>query len=180
MKDPLIEKIPEISQITDEKLRTRTVAVFNDALTLGGWSIEDLDRIPFTLQIPNNPVNLLRHIRSVCQISLATADVLEFMYPQFFHIDRDVLRSGAILHDVGKLVEYMETEGGFRQSPNGKYLRHPFSGVALTLKHGLPAEVQHIVATHGVEGNTGYRTPSAMIVHYATAIALEPLKELLS
>ncbi len=180
MKDQLFELLPEISFITDSHLRQQTVAVFSEAMVLGGWAINDLDRIPFTMQIPNNPINLVRHIRSVCQISMATADVLENTYPHFFRIDRDVLRCGALLHDVGKLIEYMETESGFVTSPTGKFLRHPFIGASLASKHGLPPEVAHIIATHGVEGNTGYRTPSAMIVHYATAIAMEPLKELLS
>lgn len=47
-------------------------------------------------------------------------------------INMDVLISGAILADVGKLLEYeLDKEGNARQGTYGKYLRHPFSGYRL-------------------------------------------------
>ena len=41
------------------------------------------------------------------------------------------LLSGAILIDVGKLLEYEKTEGKLVQGRDGQLVRHPFSGVAL-------------------------------------------------
>ncbi len=179
MKERLQDKFPEIKLITDEKLRTKTVAVFLEALSVGGWRIEDLDRLPFTLHIPKNPVSLLQHMRAVVQTALRIADVMEEQYSHFYRLDRDILLCGAILHDVGKLMEYMETENGFAKSHSGRIMRHPFSGAALALKHGLPEEVQHIIATHAHEGDDGYRTPASVIVHHADFINFEPLRDLL-
>jgi len=34
----------------------------------------------------------------------------------------------------------------------GRYLRHPFSGVGLAFKHGVPEEVMHVIATHSKRG----------------------------
>jgi putative nucleotidyltransferase with HDIG domain len=179
MQQRLLSKFPEIAQITDPKIREKTVAAFLDAMSIGGWSLDDLDRIPFTLLIPNCPVSLLTHMRSVVQTTIKTVEVIESFYNQYYHIDRDILLSGAVLHDVGKLVEYAETEKGFVKSHTGKIMRHPFSGAALALKHGLPDEVQHIIATHAHEGDDGYRTPAAVIVHHADFINFEPLRDLL-
>ncbi len=179
MKERLQDKFPEIKLITDEKLRANTVSAFVDAMTAGGWRLEDLDRLPFTLLIPNNPVSLLQHMRGVAQTALKIADVMEEFYHPYYHIDRDILLCGAILHDVGKLVEFMETEKGFTKSHVGKIMRHPFSGAALAMKHGLPDEVQHIIATHAHEGDEGYRSPCSVIVHHADFINFEPLRDLL-
>lgn len=177
--DQLIAKFPEIGHITDAALRTKTVAVFQEALSMGGWKLNDLDRIPFTLLIPNNPVCLLTHMRSVVQTAVRIAETLDGFYNHYFQIDRDILLCGAILHDVGKLAEYVETEKGFAKSHSGKIMRHPFSGAGLALKHGLPDEVQHIIATHAHEGDDGYRTPVSIIVHHADFINFEPLRDLL-
>lgn len=179
MRELLLEKLPEITHITDANLRTKTVAVFLDALTLGGWTVHDLDRIPCTVDIPNNPVSLLTHTRSVVQTALAIADVLESCYISIYHLDRDILRCGALLHDVGKLLEYAENEQQIGTSVDGHLLPHSIGGAALAMKHGLPTEVIHIVAMHRAESDQHYRTPAAIIVRHAGAVNFEPLFELL-
>jgi putative nucleotidyltransferase with HDIG domain len=179
MQQKLLAKFPEIELITDPDIRAKTIATFTDAMTLGGWNSEDLDRIPFTLLIPNCPVSLLSHMRAVVQTALKIFEVMEAHYISYYHIDRDLLLSGAILHDVGKLTEYAEAEKGFVKSHVGKIMRHPFSGAALALKHGLPDEVQHIIATHAREGDGAYRSPASVIVHHSDFINFEPLRDLL-
>jgi len=179
MPEKLIAKFPEIADITDGAMRTRTIAVFQEAMTAGGWTSDDLERLPFTLLIPNCPVSLLAHTRSVVQTAVRIAEVQEAFYSRFYQLDMDILRCGAILHDVGKLAEYAETEKGFVKSQYGRIMRHPFSGAALALKHGLPGEVQHIIAVHAHEGDGAYRSPAAVIVHHADFINFEPLRDLL-
>jgi putative nucleotidyltransferase with HDIG domain len=179
MPDKLIAKLPEINLITDRELREKTIAVFQEAMSIGGWLINDLDRIPFTLLIPNCQVSLLTHTRSVVQTAVKIAEVMEASYSKYYQINMDYLLVGAILHDVGKLTEYAETEKGFVKSQTGKILRHPFSGAALALKHDLPPEVQHIIATHAHEGDGAYRSPCSVIVHHSDFINFEPLRDLL-
>jgi putative nucleotidyltransferase with HDIG domain len=179
MPERLIAMLPEITQITDPDLRAKTISVLQEALSMGGWSVDDMARIPFTLLIPNCQVSLLDHTRSVVQTALKIAEVQDAFYSQYFQLDRDLLLCGAILHDVGKLMEYAETEKGFVKSQTGKIMRHPFSGAALALKHGLPAEVQHIIATHAHEGDGAYRSPASVIVHHSDFINFEPLRDLL-
>jgi putative nucleotidyltransferase with HDIG domain len=177
MKEELLEKIPEIKEISDTDIREKTIAVFLDALEMGGWKVADLERIPFTLLIPNNPVSFLTHTRAVTAVALKAGEILSRYYGNLLQINRDILLAGAILHDVGKLLEFEATPQGFRKSAHGKMLRHPFSGNGLAAKHDLPAEVQHIIATHAHEGDGGFRTPASVIVHHADFMNFDPLRD---
>ena len=91
-------------------------------------------------------------------------------------VNMDILISGAILIDVGKLLEYKIKDGNLSTSDYGKIVRHPFSGVAIASRFGLPAEVQHIIGTHSKEGDLGKRTVESIIVHHADFVSFEPFK----
>ncbi len=90
----------------------------------------------------------------------------------------DVVIAGAILADVGKLLEYEKVDGKAVQSERGKNLRHPFTGVHLAMACGVPDEVCHIIATHAGEGNLVKRSTEAFIVHHADFMSYEPFKNL--
>ncbi len=178
MKEKLLDLFPEIKLIRDEVIRDKTVETLADALQRGGWSSDDLDVIPFTLLIKGTKVSFRQHTRAVTQMAIACAEVMEKEYGDYYTINRDHLIAGAILHDVGKLLEYERKDSGFIKSRCGKLLRHPFSGAGLCTKHGLPDEVVHIVAVHAKEGEGGYRSPEAVAVHHADFINFEPLRDL--
>ena len=85
--------------------------------------------------------------------------------------------AGAILADVGKLLEYeLGADGKSRQSERGEALRHPFTGVALALECGVPDAVCHIIAAHAAEGDLVKRSTEAYIVHHADFMAFLPFK----
>jgi putative nucleotidyltransferase with HDIG domain len=178
MNEDLLRLFPEIAQIQDADLKSRTLATLEDALTLGGWKAEEVDRIPFTLLIKDTKISYRQHTRSVTQMAMACARIMAEQYGSLLKINFDHLISGGILHDVGKLLEYRRSEAGYAKSHSGKLLRHPFSGAGLCTKHGLPDEVVHIVAVHAKEGDGGYRSPEAYIVHHADFINFEPLRDL--
>ena len=175
MKAEITKLFPEIEQIKDEKLRAKVVSTWEEAIKQGGWLIEQLETIPFTLLIPDCRINLVTHTRAVTQTALKVAGVLKDFYKERVKIDFDLLTAGAILHDVGKLLEYAKDKDRVVKSRTGKLLRHPFSGSALAYKHGLPEEVIHMIATHAREGDGGYRSTEAMIIHYADYINFESL-----
>ena len=175
MKNEIINLIPEINQINNEDLKKRVISVWEEAIKQGGWKIEDLEKIPFTLLIPDCKVNLIEHTRAVTQTASEVTKVILKFYKKQVKIDFDLLLAGGLLHDVGKLLEYASIEGKITKSKTGKFLRHPFSGSALAYKHGLPDEVVHMIATHAKEGDGGYRSIEAMIVHYADFINFESL-----
>ena len=176
MKNELRKRIPEFDLIQDRDLREATLNVFEKALAAGGWSLDDLDRIPFTLLIEGTPVSYLTHVRAVTKTMIDNAKILREMYGDRIAINHDHLVAGGLLHDIGKLVEYEEKNGTFVKSGCGALLRHPFSGVGLCYEAGIPTEVQHMIAYHSKEGDLGKRTVEAVILHHADFTNFECLK----
>jgi putative nucleotidyltransferase with HDIG domain len=175
MKKEIQKLLPETAQINDDNLRDQVVSTWEEAIQKGGWQIDQLQAIPFTLLIPDCKVSLIDHTRAVTQTALKVAGALLDSYKDQVHIDLDILIAGSVLHDVGKVLEYSRQGNRVVKSQRGKLLRHPFSGTALAYKHGLPVEVIHMIATHAKEGDEGDRTTEAMIVHYADFINFESL-----
>ncbi len=173
---------PELAWITDADLREKTAKTWQTALDRSVLTPEDLNRIPFTLLCgPDLKVTFMDHKRSVVHIARDAGQKINDFYHGELPVNMDVLISGAILADVGKLLEYVLDENGKAvQGTYGKYLRHPFSGVSLAEECGVPAEVCHIIATHAGEGNMVKRTTEAYVVHHADFMTFLPFKERLT
>jgi hypothetical protein len=163
----LTDIIPEFMSIQDESLRTRVLAVWQEAMEMGGWTVEDLQRIPYTLLIEDVDITFSEHVSVVCQLCIAMEDVLRNAYGDRYSIDRDTLIAGALVADVGKLLEFQQIDGKYQWSSLYQYLRHPFTGVGLCYKHDIPEAVMHIVATHSWEGDKFKRQPESIIFHHA-------------
>ncbi len=166
---------PELEWIESEELREKTALAWERALARSPLSGEDLRRIPFTLLHPTD-LSFMDHKRCVVHIAVESARAMRSFMGGSLPIDLDTVAAGAILADVGKLLEYeLDSKGEAVQSPRGKYLRHPFTGVALCMECGLPDAVSHIVATHAGEGNLVKRSVEAYIVHHADFMSYEPV-----
>jgi hypothetical protein len=80
---------------------------------------------------------------------------------------------------AGKALEYdKDTLGKVIQGKFGQQVRHPFSGVALAYKHGIPGEVLHIIATHSHEGDKVERSIESIIFHHADFVDFDIAKNL--
>jgi len=176
MEDKIKELLPELADIGDAALRDKVVAAYKAALERGGWRPEDMARMPSTLLIDPAPATYLEHTRAVTRCAAAIAAVMAETYGSRLNINRDHLVAAALLHDVGKLLEYREEGGEFVKSELGRMLRHPLSGAALAQEFGLPPEVTHAVATHAREGEGARATAEAIIIHHADFINFEPFK----
>ena len=177
MRDDLLRVLPEINLIEDEALREGVAKTWEDGLSRGGWMPQDIARMPFTLAKVVD-INFAQHVRSVTKISLGVYETFEEIYQGKLSLNRDIILAGALLHDVGKLLEMEESGGVFRKSAEGKLVRHPFSGVALADANGIPPEVQHIIATHSKEGDPFKRTPEAVVVHLADFMNFDTIEEI--
>jgi len=176
VREDLLALLPEIRWIADGMLKDKVIGTWEDALERGGWTVADVDRMPFTLA-KNVTLTFAQHVRSVTRICAAVADTFDEIYRgETLSLDRDLLLAGALLHDVGKLVEMEEVDGGFQKSAAGRLVRHPFSGVALADAHGLPPEVLHIIGTHSKEGDPYKRTAEAIILHFADFMNFDPIE----
>ena len=167
---------PEIVMISDKELQKKVVETYEEALKTGGWQLNDIDTIPFTLLIPDTVISYRTHVRTVTRMSMKAYEEWE-VYGEKFKLNKDYLLAGALLHDVGKLIEYEKTaDGKTQKSQLGKNLRHPFSGCALAVKHRLPVEVAHIITNHAKEGDGTLRSPEGVIVNKCDMLNFEGLK----
>jgi putative nucleotidyltransferase with HDIG domain len=168
---------PEIDWIENPELQEQVTQTWIKALERSPLKAEDLSQIPFTLLVPNCPITFMEHKRCVVHIARESGKAMQAFMGRALPIDMDTVVAGAILADVGKLMEYeLGPDGKSRQSERGEALRHPFTGVALALECGVPESVCHIIAAHAGEGDLVKRTTEAFIVHHADFMAFLPFK----
>jgi len=178
MRDRIKKLFPELSEIRNADLREKVVSVWAEAITGGGWQPEELEAIPFTLLAGKIEMRFIEHVRSCVQMCLAVEQVLKNIWGERVPVDHDALVAGALLADVGKPLEYARKDGKIVKGHYGDMLRHPFSGVGMCYKHGLPPEVMHIVATHSKEGDHVQRTIESIIFHHTDFIDFDIAKAL--
>jgi putative nucleotidyltransferase with HDIG domain len=160
-----IEKyFSELAWIHNIELRKKVVEVWKTAADQGKW--QRLSQIPFTLLFENSGL-LVDHTKRITTLAWNVANVREEK------LNKDTLIAGALLHDVGKLLEYELKDGKIVKSKLGETMRHPASGAKLAEECDLPKEVVHIIAAHSHEGDTMNRTPEAIIVHHCDFIDFE-------
>jgi len=155
---------PEIRWIKDKGLRDKVIQVWEEATNRGKW--ERLDNVPFTLLFENSGL-LTDHTKRVTKLAKSILDIREE------DLNQDYMIAGALLHDVGKLLEYEMKNGKVVKSDFGKKVRHPISGSKLAEEFGLPDEVVHIIYAHSHEGDNIKRSPEAIIVHHCDFIDFE-------
>jgi len=178
MTAEILKLWPELEWIKHTDLREKTARTWEIALERSVLKAEDLDKIPFTLLCgPDLKVSFMDHKRCVVHVAKEAGEKMNRFFKDELPVNMDVLISGAILADVGKMLEYeLDATGKAVQGKYGAYLRHPFSGVSLAEECGVPAEVCHIIAAHAHEGDLVKRTTEAYIVHHADFMTFLPFK----
>ena len=179
----IAELFPSLMKIKDQSLREKVAAVWNEAITTGcggkGWTFDELRAVKFTLLAGDIDMRFIEHLNSCALQCIAIADVLESAFNCNIPVNRDYLIAGSLLADVGKPLEYdKDASGKVVQGTFGQQLRHPFSGVALAYKHGIPGEVMHMIATHSHEGDKVERSIESIIFHHADFVDFDIAKVL--
>lgn len=179
----IAQLFPNLMDVKDTALRDKVAAVWSEALAVGcggkGWTFDEIRAIPFTLLAGKIDLRFVEHLNSCCKQCIAIAAVLGEVFGSRVPVNLDVLIAGSLLADVGKMLEFdKDAKGQVIKGRYGDLLRHPFSGVALCYKHGLPPEVMHIVATHSHEGDKVERTIESWIFHHADFIDFDIAKVL--
>ena len=159
----------ELEWINDATLREKVVEVWFEAAKRGKW--ESLDEVPFTLLFENSG-RLTDHTKRVTKLAKCILEARDE------NINGDYLTAGALLHDVGKLLEYEKIDGKYVKGSYGKKFRHPVSGALLAKELGLPDEVVLIIYAHSHEGDKLERSPEAIIVNHCDFIDFEIRKSL--
>jgi putative nucleotidyltransferase with HDIG domain len=179
----IAELFPDLMSIGNADLRELVASVWSEALTSGcggkGWTFHEIRAIPFTLLAGKIDLRFVEHLNSCVKQCIAIERVLRETFGDRVPVNHDVLVAGALLADVGKMLEFdKDGAGKVVKGHYGDMLRHPFSGVALCYKHGIPPEVMHIVATHSHEGDKAERTIESIIFHHADFIDFDIAKVL--
>ncbi|MCU0726707.1 MAG: HD domain-containing protein [Planctomycetes bacterium] len=168
----------QLARLGDRTLRAKVVEVFVEACARGGWEDPaDLAKLPFTLLTDCRGVNFVEHTIAVTEGAIGLAEGQSRHYARMpYAIDMDRLVAGALLHDVGKLLEFeRDGQGGFRKSRSGRCARHPISGAILAGRAGLPDEIVNMIACHAKEGDGRPQVIETVLVHQADFATFDPL-----
>jgi len=167
-----IEKIfsKELQWIKNKELKEKVVKVWEKAAKQGKW--KSLEDAPFTLLIENSG-KLIDHTKRITNLAKAVYELRKEK------LNLDYLIAGALLHDVGKLLEYVKVKGSYVKGEFGKKFRHPLSGALLAKELGLPDEVVLIIYAHSHEGDNIKRSPEAVIVNHCDFIDFEIKKSMM-
>lgn len=165
----------QLSRIQNRELREKVVDVWETAALQGGWTPGELEAIPFTLLTETHGINLIQHTVAVTEGAIGLANAIENTYTPPFKVNMDLLVSGGLLHDVGKLMEIEKHSGGYRKSRNGKCARHPISGAILAAKADLPEEIINIIGCHAKEGDGRPQRIETVLIHQADFATFNPM-----
>ena len=159
----------ELNMIQDEDLRNKVIKVWNEAANRGKW--KKIDEVPFTLLFENSG-KLIEHTKRITKIAKSIYD------QRNEKINLDFLIAGALLHDVGKLLEYEFKNGKYIKCDYAKKFRHPVSGALLAKEFNLPDEVIYIIYAHSKEGDITERSVESIIINHSDFIDFEIKKSL--
>ena len=171
LRRTVVEDLPEIEQVQNLVLRTKAIEAW--AFALSHSSFGRISDIP----PGGNPgMNVLKrgsqadHLRGVARLALQIADTFIAQRPEV-RVDRDVVLTGALCHDVGKPYEFDPVNlARWEEDPSATgqpTLRHTVFGTYVCLAVGLPEEIAHIACAHSLEGQHIGVSSECMIVRHA-------------
>lgn len=160
-----------IEKIGNEKLRREVLELIkNPSMKVGGKTYKGS---PFEItpagiaRHHSYPGGLLEHVISTAKVALALCDCVEEVYHG--KVDRDLVISGILLHDLYKTIIYEEwDDGAYRVTPLAERIDHLSLIVSEMVRRGFPLDLIHIVVTHhGEAGPIKPRTVEALVCHLA-------------
>lgn len=157
--EEIVRLFPAFSEVRDEALRAKSVEAMSLAMKKGGWDSDNIHLCPVTLNWKGCDVSWVEHVRDVTAVCMMNFDALAKYYARHnVSVSRDVVIAGALLHDIGKLTEFVCVDGKAVHSENYELMRHPLSGAVIAAEAGLPDVIVHLIATHSFEGDKSYQT----------------------
>lgn len=164
----------ELDEIGDAALREKVVRSWVRAMTMSGATdlAADIPTLKKITRLKGKQHGAgLEHVKAVVHFAQAIADAQKGAHG--LDVDRDIVVAGALLHDVGKLLEQAPAD---RNPLAGKLVRHAFSGVHVAMLEDVPVEVLHVIAYHASEGHRVHRTLECHIVYTADTLSVDALE----
>ncbi|SEC00737.1 HD domain-containing protein [Paenibacillus sp. GP183] len=171
LRELIIKALPELQLIQNEHYKKAVISIWEEAYSASGWeNLEDVPKSGDVVEYSN-----LQHSRSVTLQAIACADVIQSIHQ--INVDRDILITSALLHDIGKCFEY--TKEGMK-TRYGKLMQHGFYPVQKAIEHDLPLEIQHLIVTHTGLSKIMPQTVEALILHYVDYLDSDVLLHVLN
>ena len=171
IKENIKKELPELNLIQNTELRNKVIDAWSKSLNDSDFtSISELQgsgAIDWKVLKNGSQVD---HLRGVARIAYAIAKEFKSIYSDI-PINFDTLLSGALLHDVGKPLNYNKDNiDKWKETPyleGNPPARHSVYGYHICLSVGLPMAIAHVVGAHSKEGSFIQRSLEGTIVYYA-------------
>jgi len=167
---PQLEKL--VNKIKDKTIRKKaTQFLENPAIEIDGkvYTGMPLDVSPAGMSRHHSyPGGFIEHVVATTEIALNLCNIIERVYHG--KVDRDLVISGAVLHDIFKPLTYQaEENGAYRLTPLAERLDHLTLIVSEMVRRDFPLDLIHIVCAHhgGEAGPIWPRTVEALVCHLA-------------
>jgi len=161
-----------MGKIRDESLRAKVARLLeNPTIEIEGkvYAGLPLNRAPAGLSRHHSyPGGFIEHVVSASEIALTLCKVVEMVYHG--KVDRGLVLSGVLLHDIFKPLTYnLREDGTYGVTPLAERMDHLTLIVSELVRRGFPLSLIHIVCAHhgGRAGPIGPRTIEALICHLA-------------
>ena len=156
----IINEFSELLEIKDETLKRKTISALKSAIETGGWNEKTIHLVPVTLNW-DVQCTLLEHIHAVTRMCMLGYDVVQAFYiNNGMQFRRDYVIAGALLHDIGKFIEFSFKDGEAVHGVDA-FMRHPFLGAEIAERVGIPKELVYLIAMHSFEGDHSQHTPES-------------------
>jgi HD superfamily phosphodiesterase len=163
---------PELEAVEDDDLRAGVVRAWATAMAENG--VDDLAAVPWLpptqRELGLEEARLVDHVRDVTECALALAETLADR--RALALSLDTVVAGALVHDVSKLAEF----DGMEPTPVYDLLGHPYYGVHVVARAGLPVELAHIVLSHTPRTTVEPATLEAELVRRADEAAAAAIR----
>ena len=167
---PQLQKL--VSKVKNKTLREKLVQFLeNPTVEIAGevFTGMPLDISPAGMSRHHSyPGGFVEHVVATTEIALDMCNIVERIYQG--EVDRDLVVSGAILHDIFKPLTYRaEANGTYGIAPLAERLDHLTLVVSEMIRRGFPLDLIHVVCAHhgGEAGPIWPRTIEALVCHLA-------------
>ncbi|MBS1876973.1 MAG: HD domain-containing protein [Acidobacteria bacterium] len=160
-----------VSEMRNPHLKALLELMFADERIAGLYKIAPAAKVVHHAYLSG----LIEHVLSVCKLARMTAG-------HYAHVDVDLVLTGAMLHDIGK-IEELTYDRGFGYSSEGQLIGHIVMGIQmigekLRLLPDFPPRlrtlVEHMILSH--HGELEYGSPKVPL--FAEALLLHHLDNL--
>ncbi len=163
------ELIKLAENIKNEELKKQVIDLISDFEIRLDYQKADINKAPAGIRGFHHcqKGGLIQHIKAVTEMCLQIGNTVEKTYD--LPINKDYLIAGALVHDLGKLYEYENSDMGWRRSKIK--LDHVFLMSAELYCRKFPEDLIHIVVSHlGEKSSTPPMTIEALILHYVDTL----------